>query len=69
MSKKKELAIEAIWSERLLYGGQWKSRKEIYEELIREGYAIHYVDYYLFCLSEHQPKQRHIQQALWEESV
>jgi hypothetical protein len=54
---KKPLAVETVWSELLLYGGEWKSRKAIYDELIASGYATRYVDYYLFCLSQHQPKK------------
>jgi len=57
VSKKKKAAIEIVWSELLLYGGEWKSRKAIYEELLAEGYERKEVDYYLFCLSEHQPKR------------
>lgn len=32
-------------------------RKEIYEELIAEGHERKYVDWYLFCLSQHQPEE------------
>ncbi len=51
---KKPLAVEIVWSELLLCGGEWKTRKAIYEELIAEGHERKYVDWYLFCLSNHQ---------------
>lgn len=57
MMSKRRLAVEIIWSELLLCGGEWKSRKQIYDELIAEGYAKKYVDWYLFCLANHQPKE------------
>lgn len=57
---KKRLAVEIVWSELLLCGGEWKSRKEIYEELLAEGFERKYVDWYLFCLSQHQPKEDEI---------
>lgn len=41
---KKKLAVEIVWSELLLYGGEWKSRKQIYDELIAEGFEQKYVD-------------------------
>jgi hypothetical protein len=62
---KKKLAVEIVWSELLLYGGEWKTRKQIYEELLAEGYERRYVDWYLFCLSNHQPKEN----AMDEEQI
>lgn len=56
MSKKK-LAVEIVWSELLLCGGEWRTRKAIYEELIAEGFERQYVDWYVFCLSNHQPEK------------
>lgn len=54
---KKKLAVEIVWSELLFCGGEWRSRKQIYEELLAEGLEKKYVDWYLFCLSEHQPTE------------
>lgn len=53
---KKLLAVEIVWSQLLLYGGELKTRKAIYEELLTEGHERRYVDWYLFCLAENQPK-------------
>jgi hypothetical protein len=53
---RKPLAVEIVWSQLLLCGGEWKTRKQIYEELLAEGFERRYVDWYLFCLSNHQPK-------------
>ena len=54
---KKQLATDIIWQEQLWYGGEQKTRKQIYDELLAEGFDQQYVDYYLFCLSNHQPKE------------
>ena len=54
---KKKLAIEIVWSQLLLCGGEWKTRKAIYEELLAEGFERGYVDWYVFCLSQNQPKE------------
>jgi len=56
MSKRK-LAVEIVWSQLLLCGGEWKTRKAIYEELLSEGFERKYVDWYVFCLAENQPKE------------
>lgn len=54
---KKKLASDIILDELLWYGGEQKSRKQIYDELLAEGFEKKYVDFYLFCLSNHQPGQ------------
>lgn len=53
---KKQLASEIVLSELLWYGGEQKSRKQIQDELLAEGFEKSHVDYYLFCLAQHQPK-------------
>jgi hypothetical protein len=53
--KRKQRASEIVLGELLYCGGEWKSRKEIYEDLIAEGFEPKYVDSYLFYLSNHQP--------------
>jgi hypothetical protein len=60
MSKKKRLAVEIVSEECLLYGGEWKSRKAIYEELRASGYERKDVDWYLFCLGQHQLKEERL---------
>jgi hypothetical protein len=64
MGKRKPLAVEIVWSQLLLCGGEWKTRKAIYEELLAEGYGQKYVDWYVFCLSNHQPKGKTMQQEV-----
>lgn len=54
---KKPLAVEIVWSQLLLCGGEWKTRKAIYEELLSEGFERKYVEWYVFCLAENQPKE------------
>jgi len=53
---KKQLATDIMMSELLWCGGEQKSRKQIQDELLAEGYGRQYVDWYLFCLSQQQPK-------------
>jgi hypothetical protein len=65
---KKQLASDIILNELLLCGGEWKTRKQIQDELIAEGFEPRYVDFYLFCLSNHQPICRLVQNALPLES-
>ncbi len=52
---KRKLASDIVMSELLWCGGEQKSRKDIFDELIAEGFERRYVDWYLFCLSNHQP--------------
>jgi hypothetical protein len=64
MGKRKPLAIEIVWSQLLLCGGEWKTRKAIYEELLAEGFERRYVDFYLFHLSQNQPKEEELLKTL-----
>ena len=50
--------IDAVLNETLLCGGEWKTRREIYEELIAEGFERRYVDFYVFSLANHQPEKQ-----------
>lgn len=61
---KKQLATDIILHEQLLWcGGELKSRKQIQDELQAEGYEKKHIDWYLFCLSNHQPKEDRGQNA------
>jgi hypothetical protein len=53
---KKILATDIVLNQRLWCGGEQKTLKEIHGELLAEGYEKRYVDWYLFCLSQHQEK-------------
>lgn len=54
---RKPLASDIVLAEPLLCGGQWKPRKQIHDELIAEGHPPRLVDWFLFCLSQNQPKR------------
>ena len=51
----KQLASDVVLNELLWCGGELKTRKQLFDELIAEGHDRRYVDYYLFCLANHQP--------------
>jgi hypothetical protein len=55
--QKKPLAADIVMNELLWYGGEQKTRKAIFDELIAEGFERKYVDYYVFCLANHQPEE------------
>jgi len=52
---KRKLASDIVLSELLWYGGMQKTRRQIYDELLGEGFEKQYIDYYIFCLANHQP--------------
>lgn len=54
---KKRLATDIVLDELLWCGGELKSRKQIQDELLAEGCEKRYVDWYLFCLANHQPRE------------
>lgn len=54
---KKQLASDIVLNELLWCAGEQKTRKEIFDEMIAEGFEREYVDFYLFCLANHQPKE------------
>lgn len=54
---RKPLASTIVLSELLLCGGEWISRKQLYDELCAEGNDVRLVDWYLFCLGQNQPKR------------
>lgn len=55
---KKPLASTIVLNELLLLcGGEWIARKQIYDELCAEGNDPRLVDWFLFCLSQNQPKR------------
>lgn len=56
--RKKQLASDIIMNERLLCGGEQKPSHQIQAELIAEGNDARLVDWYLFCLANHQPCER-----------
>lgn len=58
---KKRLATDIILDERLWCGGELKSRKQIQDEMIAEGYEKRLVDWYLFCLGNHQLREGNAQ--------
>jgi hypothetical protein len=63
MSAKKQLASDVVLNELLWYGGEQKTRRAIYDELIAEGYERRYVDFYLFCLSQYQPTSKQVEKG------
>jgi hypothetical protein len=54
----KKLASTIVLEQLLWCGGEQKSLKQIYDELIAEGYERKYVDFYLFCLTQYQPETK-----------
>ena len=66
---KKQLASDIVMNELLWYGGEQKTRKAIYDELLAEGFEKRYVDFYLFSLSQHQPKDGQSQEDSHERST
>lgn len=61
---KKQLASDIVMNKLLWCGGELKSMKQIYDELIAEGFERKYVDFYLFCLTQYQPKESEHEQAV-----
>jgi hypothetical protein len=55
---KKQLATDIVMNELLWCGGEQKSRRQIQDELLAEGFEQRYVDWYLFCLSQQQAKEQ-----------
>jgi len=53
---RKQTAADVVMNELLWFGGEQKSRKQIQDELLEAGHERRYVDFYLFCLSQHQSK-------------
>jgi len=49
--RKRKLAIDIVLDEPLLCGGEWKTRGQLYRELIAEGFDPYYINYYLCCFS------------------
>lgn len=49
---KKPLASTIVLNEKLLCGGEWISRKQLYDELCAEGNPPRLVDWFLFCLGQ-----------------
>jgi hypothetical protein len=53
---RKQTAADIVMNELLWCGGEQMTRKQIQDELLEAGYERWLVDFYLFCLSNHQPK-------------
>ena len=56
---RKQTAADSVMNEVLWCGGEQKTRKGLFDELIAEGFERRYVDFYLFCLTNHQPPAPH----------
>jgi hypothetical protein len=57
---KKQLASDIVMNELLWCGGEQKTRAQIQSELLDEGFERKYVDWYLFCLANHQPTKQEV---------
>ena len=55
--------MEQILGEQLWYGGELKSRRQIYDALVGEGFEQRYINFYLFCLARHQPGESRLEEG------
>lgn len=60
---RKPTAAQIIMDGPILCGGEMKSRRQIYDELLAEGHDRGLVDWYLFCLSERESQEQQQEEA------